>query len=95
VCVWDGPNWTGRVQILRADLVGVDRLHPGLCTASTFDVRSLYVALDSATAEVFGNEVCRFDRRSPVVSATSPRSPGITDIRTGSPMRSIDIYRNP
>lgn len=87
VCVWDGPNWTGRVQILRADVVGVDRLHPGPWTATAFDVRSLYVALDSATAEVFRQ------RGVPLRPALPPRVRhlaavrGITDIRTGSPMR--------
>jgi hypothetical protein len=95
VCVWDAPNWTGHIQILGPDLAGADRMHPGRCTSTAFDVRSLYVALDAVTAEVFGDQGCRFGRRSPVVSATSPQSPGIAEIRTGSAMRSIDAYHNP
>jgi hypothetical protein len=95
VCVWDGPNWTGRIQVLAPDLPGPDRTHPGRCLQTVFDVRSLYVAQDSVTAEVFGDHGCRLGRRSTVVSATAPQSPGISDIRTGSPMRSIDAYRNP
>ncbi|HZZ51944.1 MAG TPA: hypothetical protein VFE65_34040, partial [Pseudonocardia sp.] len=68
--------------------------HPGPCTTTAFDIRSLYVRLPEATAEVFGDEQCKFDRDSPVVSATAPQAPGASDINTGKPMRSIDIYRN-
>ena len=85
----------GRIQVLASDLPGPDRAHPGRCLPTVFDVRSLYVAQDSVTAEVFGDQGCRFGRRSTVVSATAPQAPGNGDIRTGSPMRSIDAYRNP
>jgi hypothetical protein len=79
VCVWDGPNWTGQVQILRADVVGVDRLHPGPWTATAFDVRSLYVALDSTTAEVFRQ------RGVPLRPALPPRVRHLAAVRGDHP----------